>query len=319
MKKWNELSMRERAAMIKVGVDNGIIDLDEIKKVYNKFQDGGDKKATQKENKLHYKETDIPYDEEPSNFTRNLYNRIMPVPALMPEGLVIGGIKNYYSNSNNFVKNTFSDNQLGTLDTELFNNVKEYIKEGSGKQGYAEVMEPYILEDTKDIYLGMPQRFNTYEISKYKPKNANNTTYYRNKFLEEAGAPLLLDAVNDIKTNTTVPEDYWMEYGRAYEITKNKNALVTLPGFGHATVGNSIDPSKGEYVSYYDKWDIGLGTPNSKHPLDYIYNPVNIYGRVYLDDYYGIDSSPKSGDYYGGYLPEITIKAKKSKNKTYDK
>lgn len=41
MKKWEELSMKERAAFIKVGVSNGITNLNDIKTYYNKFNDGG--------------------------------------------------------------------------------------------------------------------------------------------------------------------------------------------------------------------------------------------------------------------------------------
>ena len=38
---WNKLSMKEKAAMIKVAVNNGILNLDEIKNTYNKFDEGG--------------------------------------------------------------------------------------------------------------------------------------------------------------------------------------------------------------------------------------------------------------------------------------
>lgn len=38
---WNNLSMKEKAAMMKVAVSNGITDLDEIRKSYNSFAEGG--------------------------------------------------------------------------------------------------------------------------------------------------------------------------------------------------------------------------------------------------------------------------------------
>jgi hypothetical protein len=34
-------------------------------------------------------------------------------------------------------------------------------------------------------------------------------------------------------------------------------------------------------------------------------NPIEFYDRVYLNDYYGVDNTPPSGVYYGGYLPEV--------------
>ena len=38
---WNDLSMRERAAYIKAGVNNGIYDLNIIRNYYNSFANGG--------------------------------------------------------------------------------------------------------------------------------------------------------------------------------------------------------------------------------------------------------------------------------------
>ena len=38
---WNNLSMKERASYIRMGVENGITDLDTIREVYNKFAEGG--------------------------------------------------------------------------------------------------------------------------------------------------------------------------------------------------------------------------------------------------------------------------------------
>nr|DAO34810.1 MAG TPA: Lysozyme [Crassvirales sp.] len=38
---WNDLSMKDRASYIRMGVENGITDLDTIREVYNKFAEGG--------------------------------------------------------------------------------------------------------------------------------------------------------------------------------------------------------------------------------------------------------------------------------------
>lgn len=37
---WNDLSMKDKAAFIKVGVKNGLYSIDNIKAVYNKFSEG---------------------------------------------------------------------------------------------------------------------------------------------------------------------------------------------------------------------------------------------------------------------------------------
>lgn len=72
---------------------------------------------------------------------------------------------------------------------------------------------------------------------------------------------------------------------------------------------------RGDYISYYDKWDVspfrGYG---AKHDEGLgIGKPVELYDRLYLDDYYNNPQSPadywSKGDYYGGYLPEVIVTA----------
>ena len=46
MNEWNKLSMADRAAYIKLGIDNGITDLATIRDTYNKFAEGGEKDNT---------------------------------------------------------------------------------------------------------------------------------------------------------------------------------------------------------------------------------------------------------------------------------
>lgn len=43
---WEDLSMLKRAALIKLGVDNGVYDIDEIKDSYNQYKDGGYKPSS---------------------------------------------------------------------------------------------------------------------------------------------------------------------------------------------------------------------------------------------------------------------------------
>jgi hypothetical protein len=65
--------------------------------------------------------------------------------------------------------------------------------------------------------------------------------------------------------------------------------------------------AKGEYVSYYDKWDVGNFTPNSSFILDKFYTPPRVYGRIYKDEYYNIPMENRGTT----YLPEVTVTAKK--------
>lgn len=96
-------------------------------------------------------------------------------------------------------------------------------------------------------------------------------------------------------------------------------------GLASFTVGSNIDPQRGQYISVFDKWDINpfdsdkerimekiqslLNIPQNFDATGGIGKPFYIYDRVYLDDYYGVDSKPSDGSYYGGYLMPVIKKA----------
>ena len=81
--------------------------------------------------------------------------------------------------------------------------------------------------------------------------------------------------------------------------------------FGNYTVGKGLDPSRGEYRSYYDLWDIAPTKERGAADQSMgIGKPIPFYDRVYLNDYYGISpesAAPDEGDYYGGWLQDITV------------
>lgn len=71
------------------------------------------------------------------------------------------------------------------------------------------------------------------------------------------------------------------------------------------TLGRGYD-GRGDYVSYYDKWDIA---PFSNHSGDQslgIGKPFELYDRIYLDDFYGIDTPT-----HAVYLPEVEVTGNK--------
>ena len=54
MNEWNKLSMTDRAAYIKLGIDNGITDLATIRDTYNKFAEGGPKNNNTNEDDTYF-------------------------------------------------------------------------------------------------------------------------------------------------------------------------------------------------------------------------------------------------------------------------
>lgn len=83
-------------------------------------------------------------------------------------------------------------------------------------------------------------------------------------------------------------------------------------GLGIHTISRGYD-NKGDYVSYYDLWDMAP-TKHSGGNLDEsmgIGKPIHIYNRLYLDDYYGVDDKDRGGY----YLPEVVVTSKRKKHK----
>lgn len=180
------------------------------------------------------------------------------------------------------------------------------------------------LEDAKDIYLGLPQRSNTFKKADKSPEFGKLSNAYKSTYLstdKDVMENYLLPAYNNLlKTNVkggdVTDKDY--KNGDLISIGKSgRNGVAMLPILGRATIGQGIDKHKGPYVSYYDKWDVTLsGNSNSD---DNVVSkavggkPFDIYDRIYLDDYYGINTKQELGDYYGGYLPEVIVKPNKNK------
>ena len=155
-------------------------------------------------------------------------------------------------------------------------------------------------------YLQIPEnerRFDTrLKTSKYRPQmgGESDTTYYK--------LPL-----------TDSEKEYLIEETESLPIGRNKVSDI-LSGYNLAdhTIGRGFD-SRGEYRSYYDRWDInpfngkyqGTNIPflNSLPDASFgIGKPVAVYDRIYLDDYYGVPEPT-----HATYLPEVTVYSSRAK------
>ena len=144
--------------------------------------------------------------------------------------------------------------------------------------------------------------------SKYKPSLSKNNSEYTAIKLDDDHKEKLLEETDNLKFGQSVNSEIFADYN-----------------LGIHTVGKGMDPKRGEYRSYYDKWDLnpfngkyeGVNIPflNKKGDISMgIGNPFEIYDRLYLNDIYGVkpkDIAPKKGDYYGGWIPEIVVRPNK--------
>ncbi len=98
--------------------------------------------------------------------------------------------------------------------------------------------------------------------------------------------------------------------------------------FGPHTVGHGTDES-GEYVSYYDRWDLnpnfGASADSEKQPKLFkwifgkkngedisrgIGKPIDFYDRIYLNEHYGVPQPNLNPDeYFGGWIRPAYIGA----------
>lgn len=118
-------------------------------------------------------------------------------------------------------------------------------------------------EDAWRFYLGMPQEYDTFGISDYRPaKSTENKYYYKiNGFSPES----LLDP--------RVSLDRQIQNGGKLIMQDDDFNVM-----GNFTLGRGSD-EKGDYLSYYDRWDL------DKIPLErrgIFGKPFEIYDRQYI-------------------------------------
>lgn len=161
----------------------------------------------------------------------------------------------------------------------------------------------YAHEDLKDMYIKKPQRYGLIHRSEFVP--TNNDGHYHEYYTS--------DTLRDEQSLESIKQ----AYDDMKRSGKTKGVYIH-PLFNNYTAGIGVDPQRGEYISTYDKWD--FNTAGANNPRDNMAQivkgaePVELYDRFYLDDWYGADSRPEPGDYYGGYTPEITVTGVNYKN-----
>lgn len=162
-------------------------------------------------------------------------------------------------------------------------------------------------------------------VSPYSPTiGGENQTYY--------SLPIDRDDREEL-----VRRSRWLKFGKnttASADDAGDSEFASKYNLGTFTIGRGLDPHKGEYASYYDKFDLnptyGQYSVNWRDEEEEeeqgkdidislgIGTPVRMYDRVYLNDFYGVnpeDLRMPEGDYYGGWQPEVTITRKKPNTK----
>ena len=163
------------------------------------------------------------------------------------------------------------------------------------------------LDDAWRLYLGLPQQYNSFDISEYKPaKDTEDKYYYKiNKFWD-AFLSEHLEKSYDFLGYTEfaeLPEDERKEFIRLKSTESGlKGKIELIQKFGkngkfmfegtevgedggdvmyHYTVSLGKD-EKGSYISYYDKWDLASFLSQNVITRG-VGQPFEIYDRLYYD------------------------------------
>jgi len=223
-----------------------------------------------------------------------------------PKPVTTGGAGYIPSTSNIDIRQRLYDNVVPFS----YNNPVEriasavFLNKPSNKQEY--VGNRDILDDLWGTYLGIPKNRRHYnpvlKTSKYKPTNSKGSNQ------DYVSIPFANDDINHI-----IKEALW----------QGERSQLLNPELGTFTVDTGRD-KKGQYVSYYDKWDLNpfrgitnvgnkvtkfIGLDKAGDLSFGIGKPIEIYDRIYLDDYYGVPYPYRGAT----YLPEVTVYGKKKK------
>lgn len=250
-------------------------------------------------------------------------------------------------------KKLIRKHQLGNILESIKGKFKKRIYDTinpSGGYDIPNAIKNFILNNKRHItqlepdlqfatYLNIPIQNRHYkqELQKsiYRPtKNDNKQDIYYTINLSDKNKQDIINYSNgltdgfsrkfgDYKYNPKIMYD---DYGHIlYDGTPLKDGeskqSINIGGYhnlGTYTISKGRD-NKGEYVSYYDSWDLNpfkglygdrnnnfitkLFGINNKEDILPFGNPVKFYDRIYLDDYYNIDNNNRGHH----YLPEVTI------------
>ena len=170
---------------------------------------------------------------------------------------------------------------------------------------YAQNLIPKSRLDAFDFYMGKPQKYNTFDISDYRPSKETDskTNYYKLNYFQDYYAPdsNVTDLENLFKTKSLAETDLPFLFSKK---EKQKVNAADAPVMANYTLSKGED-EKGKYYSYYDKWDIA--------PMDFG-KPFEIYDRIYYDPSTNKIIPPKKPYIQKAPLPGQSVQVLEFKN-----
>lgn len=223
----------------------------------------------------------------------------------------------------------------------FYNNVGPW-----NEYNFYDVLKNFAKREDPDPIEGLIEHYNwkindVYTDKDYEPEHARSLTENAKmkindlKIADELLAEYLQIPIEERKYNVRLKNSKYKKNAYSLPITKKewesiiyntdnlkvgKNKVTTVlrgTGMNRHAVGRGFD-SKGEYRSYGDSYDlnpfrgesaiIDLPIINKINDLSFgLGRPVEIYDRIYLDDYYGVKEPT-----HATYLPEVEVTSNRS-------
>lgn len=225
-------------------------------------------------------------------------------PSVYDDDEIGQNIKNFINNRNRFDNSEYINLSKQLTEADKNNDlgkVKELLKKIDTYNGnYSGLDDPYS-EDAWRIYLGKPQSENTFKLSSYTPSISKNKNidYYAlpNNFKDE---------LYELYNNKVIKEGANDEFSFSNTFGENASKARVL---GNFTVNKGKD-DRGEYISYYDKYDLSPKLPlvGKMELSNFAGKPFEIYDRIYIKDYG--DGKQKRMYYTDKELSEIDVNKK---------
>lgn len=176
---WNDLSMAERTAYIKLGLDNGIIDLNTIRDTYNKYAKGGAKET--ENNWTSY----LPYTPSASIVGKITGWEGTSMETNRP---IEDEARDFYNNLSPYIRNTATQEALDNMFSQSYN---------TGSSRWRNKVMPVI----EDFYRGKVTPQKLVKTTVHPKDNHPNYTGFRARRREE-WSDLLRNAVSDKAVDT---------------------------------------------------------------------------------------------------------------------
>jgi hypothetical protein len=202
-------------------------------------------------------------------------------PSIYDDDRIEQQIKNFINNRDRFDNSEYSKLSKKLVEADKkgdFSKVEEILNTlDTYNSNYSGEDDPYS-EDAWSIYLGKPQSKNTFNISKYTPfvSKEKNINYYS---LPENFKNELYDLYSSGKIKKGANNEF------SFENSFSENASKARV-LGNFTINEGKD-DRGDYISYYDKYDLSPILPiiGKSQISNYLGKPFEIYDRIYIKDY----------------------------------